>query len=426
MKSPDYEDDSDLYGTNDPNVGRVNEGEIPAVPIRSARSPRPDAQSASDGRAYPPQSDAYPRTAPANDTVRPTYRDAQPLTAKELRKKTTGKTRRRKPSVNPAIAIMAAVFVLIVAVCVIYAVGSRTTDPEHGENGTSLTDNAAVPDAQTDPVPDGFVRISVPTEQMHEGDLILVNYDYAYSFPEDTDNVSMFDCKSKTYKVSDTKVILSKAVTEKFNVLMDDFFANTACGDMMVVSGFRDFESQQRIYQDRVETQGAEMAAKYVADPGKSEHHTGLAMDLTVYLSDGSSYYVEEYPLCDWFEEHAAEYGFVLRYPEEKAEITRISYESWHYRYVGTPHSMIMTERDLCLEEYTDFIRGYVCGEKYLAWSREKGTFDSAAVTPNADAVIYFVPASEGETTEIFIPDGCEYTVSGNNVDGFVVTAYMK
>lgn len=353
--------------------------------------------------------------------------DANTLSPKEVRKKALGKTRRSKFRVNAAVAVMTAVFVLLIGICVIFAAVNR--NPGQSGNASGNTAEAIKP---LDPpstgatLTDGFKKITVQNEQMHEGDLILVNYAYAYSFPEDNDICSVYNYKTKSYKVSNTSTEMSRAVTEKFNKVMDDFYENTGCADMLLVSGYRDFESQQRIYKDRVETQGEEMAAKYVATPGYSEHHTGLCMDLSVYLSDGTTHYVEDYPLCDWFEEHAAEYGFVLRYPEVKADITRISYESWHYRYVGTPHALIMKERDLCLEEYTEFLRNFRYGEKYLIFS-DSGTSSESDVFPeSAEAVIYYMTSSSGDTTEICVPETCEYTVSGNNVDGFIITAYPE
>lgn len=147
-------------------------------------------------------------------------------------------------------------------------------------------------------------------------------------------------------------------------------------------------------------------------------------MDLTVYLSDGTSYYLADYPACDWFEENADDYGFVLRYPDAKAEITKISYESWHYRYVGVPHAQIMNDKELCLEEYTDYLKGFAYGRKYLVYG-QNGTVEESETFPAGgtfSAVIYYVEASAGDTTDVPVPENSEYEISGNNIDGFIVT----
>lgn len=114
--------------------------------------------------------------------------------------------------------------------------------------------------------------------------------------------------------------------------------------------GFRTQDEQTTILEDRtkeyVEKRGmgwdeAEAEAlKTVAVPGYSEHQTGLAMDIVCSVD----------PV--WLHEHCWEYGFILRYPESKSDITHIDFEHWHYRYVGTEVSMAMKDTGLCLEEY--------------------------------------------------------------------------
>ncbi len=100
-------------------------------------------------------------------------------------------------------------------------------------------------------------------------------------------------------------------------------------------------ERTQEYQQDGLSYQAAyDKALETVALPGYSEHETGLAMDIVCSVSP------------TWLHEHCWEYGFILRYPEDKSSITGISYEHWHYRYVGTKVSMAMKDTGLCLEEY--------------------------------------------------------------------------
>ena len=101
-------------------------------------------------------------------------------------------------------------------------------------------------------------------------------------------------------------------------------------------------------------------AARWVAPPRQSEHNAGLAID--VVSRDYDQVYgdlmheFEDFPAFTWLSEHCAEFGFILRYPEDKQEITGITYEPWHYRYVGVEHAQKMQELDLCLEEYWDYL----------------------------------------------------------------------
>ena len=90
-----------------------------------------------------------------------------------------------------------------------------------------------------------------------------------------------------------------------------------------------------------------------VEAPGYSEHHTGLAVDFNDVEDD-----FRETEAYTWLQEHAAEYGFVERYPKGKESITGIDYEPWHYRYVGKEHAQRMNELNMCLEEYVAFLKG--------------------------------------------------------------------
>lgn len=442
MKNDREEDVFDSYSADDPNVGEVHRGcpdndtsggavsdnrisryEKPIAPssTRSVGRKEKDGVISADGRQKGGDHSAESRVRRAATELDGAV--GQEMSQKQLRRRVQGKTRRAGLRLNVGVLLTVFVFVLVVAGCVLYltmCIGSREVRNTTVQTTAAPLEN--VPSGTTANV-DGFDKVSVPNEKMREGDLILVNFEYEYKFPEVSDVASVYNFKTKSYKVRDTLTSLSKAVILRFNTLMDDFRTATGCADMLVNSGFRDYAFQNEIYTERVQTEGAEEAAKYVALPGYSEHHTGLAMDLSVYLADGTSVAVANYELCDWFEEHAPEYGFVLRYPSEKADITRISYEAWHYRYVGVPHAGIMTGRGLCLEEYIDFLRQYKCFEKYLA-IKQGVLFESDGIPDDVDYAVYFVPASQEDATEIPVPKGMEYEISGNNVDGFVVTAH--
>jgi hypothetical protein len=100
---------------------------------------------------------------------------------------------------------------------------------------------------------------------------------------------------------------------------------------------------------------GEDYAKKYVASPGYSEHHTGLAVDVGIFYPDGSQGSFSESQNAVWMRNNCQHFGFVRRYAEDKTAITGISNEAWHFRYVGMPHAFYMTAHNLCLEEYIDF-----------------------------------------------------------------------
>ncbi len=124
----------------------------------------------------------------------------------------------------------------------------------------------------------------------------------------------------------------------------------------VVASGYRTTEYQTQLMNEKIEeyiaqgysTEDATTEAMlWVAVPGTSEHQTGLAVDINAdgVNSTGSEVYA-------WLAENAWQYGFILRYPEGKEDITATDYEPWHYRYVGRENAKAIYESGLCLEEY--------------------------------------------------------------------------
>ena len=131
----------------------------------------------------------------------------------------------------------------------------------------------------------------------------------------------------------------------------------------VVCSSYRTQDYQQKLYDNRISrymAQGysiedaTELAGKSVAIPGTSEHQLGLALDII----DNNNWKLDEsqanMPTQQWLMEHSWEYGWILRYPDEKSEITGIIYEPWHYRYVGKAVAADIHASGLCLEEYLE------------------------------------------------------------------------
>ncbi|MFD0692531.1 D-alanyl-D-alanine carboxypeptidase family protein [Paenibacillus sp. GCM10027628] len=119
------------------------------------------------------------------------------------------------------------------------------------------------------------------------------------------------------------------------------------------VSAYRSYATQKSVFQRYVLKDGEEKAKTYSAVPGTSEHETGLAIDVTG--SDGKCAAEDCFggtKEAKWIEQHAAEYGFIVRYPKGKANITGYQYEPWHIRYVGTDLSKELTAKGLTMEEY--------------------------------------------------------------------------
>ncbi|MDF2719105.1 MAG: peptidase, partial [Paenibacillus sp.] len=119
------------------------------------------------------------------------------------------------------------------------------------------------------------------------------------------------------------------------------------------VSGYRSQSTQKTLFENYVKKDGEEAARKYSAVPGHSEHQTGLAMDISG--SDGKCAASDCFAgtkEAKWLAEHAAEHGFIIRYPKGKEDITGYQYEPWHLRYVGTKAAKEIMEKGVTLEEY--------------------------------------------------------------------------
>lgn len=117
-------------------------------------------------------------------------------------------------------------------------------------------------------------------------------------------------------------------------------------------SAFRDFNTQQYLYTRKVSQYGEEKAKSIVSVPGTSEHQLGLAADITDKYYEFKNESLENTALFKWMNSTCQDYGFILRYPKDKVDITKVMYEPWHFRYVGVEPARYMKEHNLCLEEF--------------------------------------------------------------------------
>ncbi|MGI6344519.1 MAG: M15 family metallopeptidase [Bacillota bacterium] len=132
---------------------------------------------------------------------------------------------------------------------------------------------------------------------------------------------------------------------------------------LLVVSAYRSPERQAVLYENKVQewigygysrAAAEAKAATIVALPGTSEHHTGLAADIVTPDYQRLNAGFAETAAAKWMANYAHRYGFILRYPEDKEEVTGIIFEPWHFRYVGKEHAKAIQESGLSLEEYLD------------------------------------------------------------------------
>lgn len=165
-----------------------------------------------------------------------------------------------------------------------------------------------------------------------------------------------------------TKIILTKETYDAFYRMNMAIMAN-GLSSLILISGYRSYDYQQKLFEAKInklisqgftKNKAVSLAATIVARPGTSEHQTGLAVDLTsVDFVNKDDPLIEEFARTDhgkWLDINAHKYGFILRYPKDKTKITHITYEPWHYRYIGSKHAKNIKLFNLCLEEYINYL----------------------------------------------------------------------
>ncbi len=187
-----------------------------------------------------------------------------------------------------------------------------------------------------------FYENTTQVVRLEQVDLLVNKYHFLPSnyTPKELEAIA------QEYNVSDRQLVhVARIAFEKMaqQAKIEGFY-------IRAVSAYRSFQYQVELYQRYVTKDGQEKADSYSARPGFSEHQTGLTVD----VDNGQTSYTnfESTEEFQWMQQHAHEYGFILRYPKGKEQITGYDYESWHYRYVGEQIAKEIYELDLTFDEY--------------------------------------------------------------------------
>lgn len=176
---------------------------------------------------------------------------------------------------------------------------------------------------------------------LNDDNLILVNKYYHLNEDYEPNDLTVLPSNYNKGLNSSMRKEAKEAFIEMANAaLLDNITIKNA-------SAYRNYTYQKDLYDKYVKKDGKEKADIYSARPGYSEHQTGLCTDINTV--DSSFDNTKE---SNWLKKNAYKYGFILRFPKDKENITGYKYESWHYRYVGKKASKIIKENDLTLEEY--------------------------------------------------------------------------
>lgn len=247
--------------------------------------------------------------------------------------------------------------------------------------------------------------IKLEHKHIFYGNLILVNE--THPIASDYSDYSAF---LVSVSGKNTEVLLDYTAAKKLSQLASDLDS----GRILPVSGYRSKKEQEAIYKKSIKEKGLAFTKKYVALPGSSEHETGLAVDLTYDKNELDNIIPYFRRFFKNFKSISAQHGFIERYPKGKEKITGISHQSWHYRYVGYPHSVIMQQKNFTLEEYNLYVKDYPYNGKHLKF------YDSGLCYE-----IFYRKVSGSDVT-LQIPDSIPCYISGNNEDGYIITLCKK
>ncbi len=248
------------------------------------------------------------------------------------------------------IAVAAALCAVLLCGCAGGSANTASVDSQDGQTTENTTSVAYIK-------PTSSSVISLPSEDSDDWALFLVNGYFSLPSSYSPETVEIEEGKEFHKKAADDFKSLLEAAEESGNQLY-------------IVSTYRTIEYQRNLFENNVaklkeggmtEKEARAETALNIQKPGKSEHNTGLAADLV-----SADWYTEHDDLTEefentgefeWLSENAYKYGFILRYPKGKEDITEITYEPWHYRYVGKENAKKIYDSGLCLEEYMQTVQ---------------------------------------------------------------------
>ena len=269
-------------------------------------------------------------------------------------------------------------------------------DPTQSVQIASQT-TAETTEPSGDILPDNYQAVSMPNDAVHKGSLILVDKNHPCTLTKDElelEQVYFSADKPDTYEVSyPGHTALNKTALAKFNRLMKAYYNATSNTEIMFNYGWLK-EGQEK---------------------SNPESSTALDVQLHVKRNDGGYEYVTNTSPYAWIFEHMASYGFTLRYPDGKTDVTGYKGGYTAIRYVGVPHAAYMYDNDLTLEEYLELLKkDYAFGTGVLEYSTTELSYQ-----------IYYFPASRVGTTQVPVPKSGSYEISGHNDGGFIVTVIV-
>lgn len=313
---------------------------------------------------------------------------------------------RRKTHILMAICLvfglLVLTFVTLLITNLVNAIADRTPDEpdEPPVEQPDEPDEPSLPEEPQEPEVPLFTTLPCATTAIHEGPLVLVNTSHVYTFPASNAHMvniyqELFNSQTygKYFSPVSSQLLMDRTAYQAMNKMLTAFSEQSGLGNAIVVAdAYRSYEQQA--------------AKNSSTGAGYSDHHTGLLCTLNV--KGGNE--IKNVAPYDWIYQNCHKYGFVVRYPADKAAITGVGNYEECFRYVGAAHAYVMKTNHMCLEEYLTSLRSYTKDAPLSVTTEDNATYE-----------IYYV-AAVGTETAVPVPTDATYTVSGDNEGGFIVT----
>ncbi len=259
-----------------------------------------------------------------------------------------------------------------------------------------------------DPSAVQYKDVTLDKSYSQYGPLALVNDTHEYKFPQEANKnlANIWDYrtahtengKTAAYKTSFNTLMLDGAALSSMHEWLTAFNQATGKNDVIISSAYRTYEDQ----------------IPFSVPEGKSDHHTGFGITLKIFADGVTSNLYDSPDYYNWLAENAYRYGFVVRYPEDKAAITGISNYVEYFHYVGDGPATFMKQNNLCLEEFVALIK-----------SRSHDNPLEITDVNGQNWLVYYT-ACQGDMATVKLPTNFTYTVSGDNDGGIIVCVSLS
>lgn len=302
---------------------------------------------------------------------------------------------RKKPPVSTI--ILAVLFVIVIILVIIVVKNSIGNNDDNISNSDTVT---TTNQAQTT-FPQGFSADKItevtitedkklldsnnqPIENVLKDTLALINNEHEYRYDTNQGGLENLYDKGGPFSLNSSSLSLTRDTRLALSDWINDFKSTSTVNKNVII-----------------------LEAFYADPEGHSEHQSGLCVDMKMW--DGvSTTQIKDSAECSWLLDNAHNYGFILRYPEGKEELTGVADEPDHFRYIGVAHATAMKQNRInCFETYIDYLKKFTFWGEHLYVTCENGD----------KYEIYF-----STSNTITVPTDREYTISSNNVDGYIVT----